>query len=408
MKLQELKIRTDQVLTGMYVCRLDRPWTDAPFPLQGFLVEARDQLDWLHAHCESVWIDIERGLAPPDVPKPSRRPPGIPAEQLLGSTRYVDQVDFNAELPAAREAHDNATRLAARILEDVQAGRKLAVADVRAAAEPIVQSVLRNADTLFWVNALQRHGRYAYSHAINCCALAAAFGRHLGLPPPVLVDLASGGLLLDVGKAQLPEDLLAQAGPIPARDMAQVRSHVELARRILEESGDDHAEEVKEMNRTQHERWDGSGYPDRLAGHTIPLSGRMAAIIDSFDAMTSIRPHAEAMARHEALQELYRNRDRLYQGELVEQFTGCLGVYPTGSLVELSTGEIAVVMTQNPSRRLRPRVMLLTDADKQLRSPFSPLDLMQQPEGIPISQQVNIIRPLPVGAHGLDPAELFL
>jgi len=408
MKLQELKIRTDQVLTGMYVCRLDRPWTDAPFPLQGFLVDARDQLDWLHAHCESVWIDIERGLAPPDAPKTVRRAPKVAAEQLLGSTRYVDRVDFNAELPAAREAHDNATRLAARILEDVQAGRKLDAADVRAAAEPIVQSVLRNADTLFWVNTLQRHGRYAYSHAINCCALAAAFGRHLGLPEPLLVDLASGGLLLDVGKAKLPESLLSQPGPIDAGAMGQVRTHVELARRILDESDDSHSDEVREMVRTHHERWDGSGYPDRLSGHQIPLSGRMAAIIDSFDAMTSIRPHAPAMARHEALQELYRNRDRLYQGELVEQFTGCLGVYPTGSLVELSTGEVAVVMTQNPSRRLRPRVMLLTNSAKQLRNPFTPLDLMQQPEGIPIAQQINITRPLPVGAHGLDPAELYL
>ena len=190
--------------------------------------------------------------------------------------------------------------------------------------------------------------------------------------------------------------------------MGEVRTHVELASRILDVSGDDHSAEVREMIRTHHERWNGSGYPRRLVGHQIPLSGRMAAIIDSFDAMTSVRPHAAPLARHQALQELYRERDRLYQGELVEQFTGCLGVYPTGSLVELSTGEVAVVMTQNPSRRLRPRVMLLTDADKRLRDEFSPLDLMRQTEGIPISQQVNITRPLPVGAHGLDPAELFL
>jgi HD-GYP domain-containing protein (c-di-GMP phosphodiesterase class II) len=408
MQLQELKIRTDQVLAGMYVCRLDRPWTGAPFPLQGFVVDARDQLDWLHAHCESVWIDVERGRAPSDAPAPVKRLPKVAGDQLLGSVRYVDRIDFNAELPAARAAHDNASRLAARILEDVQAGRKLDAAEVRAAAEPIVQSVLRNADTLFWVNTLQRDGRYAYSHAINCCALAAAFGRHLGLPEPLLVELASGGLLLDVGKARLPQELLSRPGPIDAGAMAQVRTHVELASRILDESAGSHSDEVKAMIRTHHERWDGSGYPERLAGHTIPLSGRMAAIIDSFDAMTSIRPHAPAIARHEALQELYRNRDRLYQGELVEQFTGCLGVYPTGSLVELSTGEVAVVMTQNPSRRLRPQVMLLTDAGKRLRHPFTALDLMQQPEGIPIDRQINIVRPLPVGAHGLDPAELFL
>ncbi len=408
MKLQELKISPDQVQAGMYVCRLDRPWVEAPFPLQGFLVEAHDQVAWLRAHCGTVWIDVERGLAPPDAQVSRRPPPKLAGDELLGGKRYTDQVDFDAELPGAREAHATATRLAARILEDVEAGQKLAVADVRAAAEPIVRSVLRNADTLFWVNTLQQHSRYAYSHAINCCALAAAFGRHLGLPESLLVDLASGGLLLDVGKAKLPDALLSHGGPMDARAMGEVRTHVELASRILDESGDDHSAEVREMIRTHHERWNGSGYPRRLVGHQIPLSGRMAAIIDSFDAMTSVRPHAAPLARHQALQELYRERDRLYQGELVEQFTGCLGVYPTGSLVELSTGEVAGVMTQNPSRRLRPRVMLLTDADKRLRDEFSPLDLMRQTEGIPISQQVNITRPLPVGAHGLDPAELFL
>lgn len=392
----------------MYVCRLDRPWAGAPFPLQGFLVDSRDQLDWLHGHCDSVWIDIERGLPPLDLPGAGRHRSPVLTDQSLGTSRYEDQVDFGVELPAAREAHDNATRLAVRILQDVQAGRKLDASDVRSAAVPIVKSVLRNADTLFWVNTLQRHGEYAYSHAINCCALAAAFGRHLGLPEASLVDLASGGLLLDIGKARLPADLLAHPGPLDARGMQAVRGHVELAGGLLDESGDHHSDEVRTMIRTHHERWDGSGYPAGLAGHQIPLSGRIAAIIDSFDAMTSLRPHAAAVARHAALQQLYRERDRLYQGELVEQFTGCLGVYPTGSLVELSTGEVAVVMVQNPSRRLRPRVMLLTDADKRLRGSFETLDLMHQPEDVPVARQVNIARPLPTGAHGLDPAELFL
>ena len=115
--------------------------------------------------------------------------------------------------------------------------------------------------------------------------------------------------------------------------------------------------------------------------------------------MTSQRPHAPAMARHDALQQIYQQRDVLYQGELVEQFIGCLGVYPTGSLVELSTGEVAVVMTQNPARRLRPRVMVLTDAGKVLRDPFVSLDLMAQVEGLPLSKQINITKPLPIGAH---------
>jgi len=274
------------------------------------------------------------------------------------------------------------------------------------AAGAVVESILRNADTLFWVNALQRHGSYTYGHAINCCALAAAFGRHLGLPPDALVDLAAGGLMLDIGKMRLPQALLDHPGALDEVGMKHVRKHVALGLDILGESKQSWSPVVVEMLRTHHERWDGSGYPDGLAGHDIPLSGRMAAIIDSFDAMASKRPHVPAHARHEALQELYRNRDRLYHGELVEQFTGCLGVYPTGSLVELSTGEVAVVMSQNPSRRLRPLVMLLTDAAKSQLRVFRQLDLMALREEV--AAQVSIARALPVGAFGLDPAELFL
>jgi len=191
MRYQEVKIGVEQVSAGMYVCRLDRSWNGAPYPLQGFLVDDGNHLDWLRANCQSVWIDIERGLPPKDAALLSRRRPPVQVEPLLGSTRYTDQVSFAVELPAARAAHDNATRLAQQIIDDVRAGHKLAPSDVRAAAKPIVESVLRSADTMFWVNALQRHGTYAYSHAINCCALGAAFGRHLGLPAELLVDLAN-------------------------------------------------------------------------------------------------------------------------------------------------------------------------------------------------------------------------
>ncbi|HVI26097.1 MAG TPA: HD-GYP domain-containing protein [Xanthomonadaceae bacterium] len=400
MGYEERQIEVAELETGMYVCRLDRSWEGTPFPLQGFLLQDEDQFAWLRAHCCSVHIDIERGRAP----RERRRPDTVAPETLLGSVRHENS-PFDAALPGARRAHETASQLAARILDDVRAGHKLAWNDVEAAAAPIVESVLRNADTLLWVHALQRRGAYAYGHAIHCSALAAAFGRHLGLPAALLVDLAAGGLLLDVGKARIDEGLLLHPGPLDAAQTQEVRGHVALGQRMLEDAGQ-HAPAVLDMLRTHHERWDGSGYPLGLQGTAIPLFGRMAGLVDSFDAMTSVRPYAKTLARHEALQEIYRARDSLYQGELVEQFIGCLGVYPTGSLVELSTGEVAVVMAQNTARRLRPLVMLLTGPDKRLRGGFLPLDLMAQPDDGP--DCIRIAHPLPVGAFGLDPAELYL
>lgn len=405
MRIEEREVDVDQLLAGMYVCRLDRPWTETPFPLQGFLVDSEAQVSLLGRYCQRVWIDVERGRAPAELPPRALPRAQQKAEALLGSIKYRDTAPLDEEIPAARETLNQVSRLATKILDDLRAGQLLSLHQVKAAATPIVESMLRNADALFWVNAMRERDAYSYSHAINCSALAAAFGRHLGLPADLLVELASGGLLLDVGKARLPLELLTHPGPLDAAQMTQAHTHVALGLQILADGGQSDPI-VHDVVGSHHERYDGSGYPDRSEGSRIPLFGRMAAIIDSFDAMTSERPYASAMPRHEALQEIYRARDGLFQGELVEQFISCLGVYPTGSLVELSTGEAAVVMAQNPTRRLRPRVMLLTDADKQLRRQFTLLDMMLQPEDGP--GQVEIVRPLPIGAHGLDPTELYL
>ena len=160
-----------------------------------------------------------------------------------------------------------------------------------------------------------------------------------------------------------PEEVLNAPDQLDKEVFWSVKKHVEGSLRIAGEAGiDDH--DVMEMIATHHERFDGSGYPNGLLRTRIPLFGRMAAVIDSFDAMTSHRAYQKAMSRHEALQHLYRGHDQLYQRDIVEQLLQCLGIYPTGTLVELSSGEVGIVMAQNQARRLRPRVMLLLDREK--------------------------------------------
>jgi HD-GYP domain-containing protein (c-di-GMP phosphodiesterase class II) len=198
----------------------------------------------------------------------------------------------------------------------------------------------------------------------------------------------------------VPDTLLAHPGPLDAMSMARVRRHVELGTQILGAGA--FGPTVREMVGGHHERADGSGYPTRRAGADIPLHVRIAAIVDSFDAMTSERPYSPAMSRHVALQELYRARETRYYPELVEQFISCLGVYPTGSLAELNTGEVVAIMAQNSARRLRPRVLVLTAPDGTLLPVFRTLDLLQS------STDIEIRRPLPDRHAGIDVAELYL
>ena len=157
------------------------------------------------------------------------------------------------------------------------------------------------------------------------------------------------------------------------------------------------------MLRTHHERFDASGYPAGVPIRQIPLLGRIAGIVDSFDAMTSVRPFRPALSRSAALQVLYRERGHLYQPELVEQFVQCLGVYPVGTLVELSTGEVGIVMAQNPTRRLRPKLMLLTNPDKRLRENFLSLDLLTMRYGKWKTATMHIVRSLDPALTGWSP-----
>lgn len=413
-EIEERRIAVHELRLGMYVCRLDRPWVETPFPLQGFLIDSQEQIRVLAEYCRHVCIDELKSVdtRPERLAGQGLRPrpqPAAPRERLgpAHPVRYANRASLEDEVPRARQAQHRAEEAAARIIADVRAGRKLSARDVDEAVQPIVQSVLRNADAFFWISSLRKRDAYAWSHAVNCSALAAAFGRHMGFPEDVLVDLASGGLLLDVGKAELPDALLAHTGPLDAGQQREMRRHVELSLRIIDEAGSAN-DQVRDMVRTHHERHDGSGYPDGLREGQIPLVGRMGAVVDCFDALTSDRPWRPACSRHDALQQLYRQADTLFQREVVEQLTQCLGVYPTGSLVELSTGEVAIVMAQNQARHLRPKVMVLTNAAKELDSRFRAVDLMAQADGRPLAATIYITRTLEPGAYGLDPTELYL
>ncbi|MBS0556383.1 MAG: HD-GYP domain-containing protein [Proteobacteria bacterium] len=397
-ELEQIRIDTADLAIGMFVCGLDRPWEETQFPLQGLEVRTDDDVRLLRELCKFVFIDRRREVLIGrrrllTLARSDRR-----EASFKRATTYADTIGVREEIPKAREAMRATSELLDRIYEDIASGRPLSVEYVEQVVRPLVASVLRSVDAFLFLEGLRRHDNYTYSHAISCGALAAAFGRHLGLPEDTILSLATGGLLMDIGKTQLPEKLLRQPGPLRAREIEQVRTHVAQGLEIVT-SGGIHDPDVLDVVRTHHERYDGSGYPDGLTGNTIPMAGRMLAIIDSYDAMCSVRPHRKALPRHKALQEIYRARDTLYQGELVEQFQVCLGVYPTGSRVELSSGEVAVVMEQNQVRRLRPTVLVISSTDKQPLEKFRMLDLLNQTDD---EARVEIQRGLAIDEYDID------
>ncbi len=380
-ELEEVRVDVAELAIGMFVSRLDRPWQGTPFPLQGFEVRTEQELHALRELCRFVYIDRRREvdtrwrsmqtLMRNAQPRDDRGAP------RMGVTTYRNTVSVEEEIPRARDALRATSELLDEIYADVTSGRELSVAQVEKVVRPLVASVLRSADAFLFLEGMRRHDDYMYGHAIACGALAAALGRHLGLPEGSILSLATAGLLMDIGKTRLPTELLHLARPLSPDEFELVRTHVAEGVDIVTAGGMVDPD-VLDVLRTHHERFDGSGYPDGLLDETIPMTGRMLAIIDSYDAMCSTRPYQAAVSRHHALQAIYRARGVLYQPELVEQFQVCLGVYPTGSHVELSTGEVAVVLEQNQVRRLRPTVLVISTPDKYPLQEFRVFNLLDQ------------------------------
>ncbi|MFC0677824.1 HD-GYP domain-containing protein [Lysobacter korlensis] len=409
---QEFRISVVGLERGMFVARLDRPWIGTGFPLEGLRIADDDEIERLRRMCSHVYVDPSRGRSP-DVrhilledDRVVRRVRGEDEIDNLRRTRWNVVADFGEELGNAQKAHAELETRVGEVIRDLQRGGKLDLQKLADGVDTMIESITRNPAAFPWVMELRRTCDYSYQHALGCSVWAATFGRHLGLERDELRELAMGGLLCDVGKLRLPTSLLIKTGPLTTAEVALLRGHVEQGVRIAEET-DGISPTVVRMIASHHERHDGSGYPQGLSELDIPIHARIIGIIDSYDAMTSVRPYAPSRSPHQAVMELYHGRDRLFQGELVEQFIRASGIYPTGSLVELTDGTVGVVMSVNTLRRLRPVVMLLLDQSKMPLREFKPIDLSEvltDADGQPL----NIRGGLPRGAFGIDPAALFL
>ena len=409
---REVRITVQGLTLGMYVSRLDRPWIETAFLMQGIKITTEDEIAMLQRLCNHVWVDVVLGASPNprflafEEPDPIRQGRAAAEVDALRKTRWEPQSAVQAELRQADAIHTTLAASIEEVMNDLRDGKHLDLERLKDGIDAMIDSILRNPTAFVWLKEMKRRDNYAYQHAMGCAVLAASFGRHLGLERPELQLLALAGLLCDVGKTRVSSELLQASRTLLHAEIEQVRQHVQHGLEIIDATPG-LSPKIREIVATHHERHDGSGYPWKLSGPDIPIFGRIMGIVDSYDAMTSPRPYASSRSPHQAVNELYQQRGRLFQAELVEQFIQSCGIYPTGSLVELSNGQVAVVTDVHSLKRLRPRVMLLLDADKTPLKQFRALDLGEvdrDESGQPLSVKTG----LPSGAYGIDPVELFL
>ncbi len=209
--------------------------------------------------------------------------------------------------------------------------------------------------------------------------------------------------MLDVGKIECPKEILSKPDTLTPEEFEKIKRHVEYGLNIISDIPGVSTVAV-EMVRCHHERHDGSGYPQGLRGNDIPIYSRIVALVDCYDAMTSHRHHSAATSSHEVLEMIYKWSNTLFQAKLIEPFIQCLGIYPIGTVVELSSGEVAIVVALNRTRRLSPKVVLILDQNKQKYEEFKEIDLMEQQEGRGVERK--IVSRLEPGSFGVDPDKL--
>ncbi len=416
------KIPVRELAEGMYVSSLDRPWVGTPFPLQGFYIRNEDDIRRLHQYCEFVTVDTLKSRVPIKgrLAVPVRR--YLPAAQgrtvisgrkssapacSLDKGRLVRDPKvyrrtrpLKQELDQASKLHGDISKAVDEVMDKLAAGRPTTLRSTRKIAGRMVDSIARNPDAFVWIARIRDKDEYTYSHCVRSSVWAITFGRHLGLKKNSLENLALGVLLSDIGKTEIPESLLIRDDILSESEYEMLKKHVEYGVGILSNCKGIN-DEVISVVMTCHEKYNGTGYPRGLKGDQIPLLGRIAGIVDFYDAVTCPRKAEAALSPSEAMIRLHHIRGDEFQEELVDEFIQAIGIYPTGSLVELSSGEVGVITEQNEARRLRPRVLLILDRHKQPLKKQQEIDLMQTLEDRN-GERLNITSCLPEGSYGID------
>lgn len=407
------KVDCNDLKVGMFVQELDRPWLETPFMFQGFRINNKDEIQSLQKYCEFVFINKTRSQIDPriihetvDTDSSEDTDTTVTTRIKLGTNAYPDTAPIEEELDAARTIYEQSNSAVTDIFSTAGEDGAIDVKEAKKTTTGIVESVLRNPDAFMLLQRMKNKNRYRYTHAINSCALAATFCRHLGFSKTEIHDISMGALMLDVGTTRLPDSLIDMEEALNPVSMKLVRHHVQFGMEILDNTPE-LPPVVREMLLTHHERINGKGYPAGLSGDQIPVSGRIAAIIDCYDAMISSRPYRKKISPVEAISTLYNWRNIDFQEDLIEQFIQCIGAYPTGSLVELSSGQVGIVMSQNRVRRLYPKILLILTADGNPYESPQMLDLWEYAQQTR-SDKLEISKVVDADELGIDPSDYYL
>jgi len=402
---KRIKIDTANIVQGMYVAQLDCSWLTTPFIKRGFQIASEDEIGLLRKFCKYVYIDASQSA--------------VSEKDILNAHHDSGSLDDPFSRSQIRRRVSMSGKGVGRFRTFLQwcSSRRQTVesktdgrTSMRVEAPLAMDAYVAISATMDEVLQRAKKGRPVdidmLHYTITMAIWALIMGNEMGLTGRRLANLAIGALLLDIGNTRIPKSIGMKDGPLTDDERETMREHVSHGLEIIKKSSGI-SDEIVEMIRYHHERFDGSGYPQGI-GKDIPVYGRIAGLIDCYDAMISKRPYADQKCAYDAVRELNKQAGTKFQEEVVEQFIRAIGMFPTGSLVELNTGEVAIVIEQNVERRLRPKLLVLLNADRQPVRRNKAIDLSKLPDRADKKNALWIQGGFAAGSFNIDPKDYFL